>query len=543
MADIEAKLSSALDTFNWPAVEDICDSIIARIMREPDPMPDRSARTLMNRLRRKRQFQLMTRLAEALYQYGVRTPQVRRQYAQALIDQGMLGAAEMVLQTIIQDPQGLVGEEMEARGLTGRIYKQLYVNTKDPNSPANRANLERALKEYLYVYRLNTEKNLWHGINVVALVARARRDRLPVAGLPDELSLAQEILDTVAKIERESVDGLAGWDIATAMEAYVALGRDKEAVAEASRYLFNKDTDAFELASTIRQLTEVWQLNEQEPPGSLLLPICKAGHLSKQGATINNDPMRIREESAAAGAALEAMKGEGLEAVFGTDMMVTLDWYKKGLVKCNSLARIEELDGKPHGTGWLVNAGDFFPDRNDVLLLTNEHVISTDKQHQVAILPQDARANFQALGEVFKIKEIVWSSSYKELDATFVTIEEQPKAGPLELHSTAMEMTKPPKVPPRMYIIGFPAGRNLELSLQDNSLMACNEKLLHYRTPTQPGSSGSPVFEPKDWRVVGLHHKGLKKMPRIDGEAGTYEANEGIAIPALQNATRTPKAP
>jgi hypothetical protein len=68
-------------------------------------------------------------------------------------------------------------------------------------------------------------------------------------------------------------------------------------------------------------------------------------------------------------------------------------------------------------------------------------------------------------------------------------------------------------------------------------LLACNETLLHYRTPTEPGSSGSPVFEPEDWRVVGLHHRGSATMPRIDGQEGAYQANEGIAILALQKAT------
>jgi V8-like Glu-specific endopeptidase len=88
--------------------------------------------------------------------------------------------------------------------------------------------------------------------------------------------------------------------------------------------------------------------------------------------------------------------------------------------------------------------------------------------------------------------------------------------------------------PPRLYIIGHPRGRDLELSLQDNHLLALNERVLHYRTPTEPGSSGSPVFEPEDWRVVALHHKGNELMARIDGTPGTYQANEGISILALQ---------
>lgn len=534
---LTGKLSHALEEFNWQAAETIvCGELIPRIKRDPTPLPERSAKSLMHMLRRKRRFQLMTQLAEALFQSGVRTPQVRRQYAQALIDQGILAAGEMVLQSIIQDPQKPVGEEMEARGLTGRIYKQLYVNNNDPDSPVNRTNLERALNEYLHVYRLDPEEYLWHGINSVALIARARRDNVPLTGLPDDQVLAREILHTLAHREQEATEDIPAWDIATALEAYVALGEHEKAVGEASRYLYSPGADAFELGSTIRQLIEVWQLSEQEPPGSLLLPICKAGYLRKEGAShFEKDPKKIAAEAAAAGRAVESLKGEGFEKVFGSDAMVTLQWYKKGLEKCNAIARVEKQNGKGHGTGWLVRAEDFFPGRQGVLLLTNEHVISDDDTHPYAIFPEFAQANFQSLGRVIPVGEIVRSFSYKDLDATFVTLKEEPTGvEPLKLAPRAMRMSDPP---PRMYVIGHPAGRDLEISLQDNYLLACNQRLVHYRTPTEPGSSGSPVFEPENWEVVALHHKGDDEMPRIDGE-GTYPANEGIAIPAIQLATR-----
>ncbi len=59
-----------------------------------------------------------------------------------------------------------------------------------------------------------------------------------------------------------------------------------------------------------------------------------------------------------------------------------------------------------------MKASDFFPGREGVLLLTNEHVISGVSKHPAkAIPPRDAQANFQALGEVLQCKEIVWSSS------------------------------------------------------------------------------------------------------------------------------------
>src|SRR4029434_8915893 len=148
-------------------------------------------------LRRSRRYSLMTQIAEALLQSGLRTQQIRRQYAQALIDHGILAAGEMMLHSIIQEPQGIKAEELEARGLTGRIYKQLYVDNNDPKSVRNRAYLERALNEYLFVYRLDPQQNLWHGINVIALVARARRDTLPLTGLPDSVAIAQDILAVI----------------------------------------------------------------------------------------------------------------------------------------------------------------------------------------------------------------------------------------------------------------------------------------------------------------------------------------------------------
>ena len=536
LAELEFKLGRELEDFNWQKAKESCDEIIARIKSEPDPIPERSAKNIIYMLRRKRRFDLMTQLAEAMMQSGLRTPHIRRQYAQALIDQGNLAAAEMVLQSIIQDPQGFIGEEREARGLMGRIYKQIYVNN-DPQSQNNRANLERALNEYLYVYDLAPQQNLWHGINVVALAARARRDNLPLTGLPDADLLAQEILSTLDRREQEATEPLPAWDVATALEAYVARGRDKDAAEIAARYVYSQGADAFEIASTLRQLTEVWQLNDKEPPGSYLLPMCKAGYLEKQGAVIEGDPRKLKRDAAAAGSAIEAMKGEGFERVFGSDMMVTLKWYKKGLEQCNSIARVERRNGKGHGTGWLVNASDFFTDRQGLLLLTNEHVISDDDQHPYAILPENAQANFQAVEQVFKVKEIIWSSPYTDLDATFVSLEGEPTLKPLEIYKDAMKMVKPPKAAPRMYIMGHPSGRDLELSLQDNYLLACNERVIHYRTPTEPGSSGSPVFENKEWKVVALHHKGGTEMKKLNDPSSTYEANEGIMLTALRTAT------
>jgi len=528
-AELESRLKRALEAFDWQGATNICNGIIDRIKQSDEKIPEATARRLLAALRRKRRFALMRSLAEAVIQSGVTAAQVRRQYAQALIDDGHLDEAESELNAIVQDPATNAGEVTEARGLIGRVYKQRYVNAKIP-SEENAANLRRGLERYHETYLLDPKRNLWHGINTVALTARARRDGLSFAGMPDELALARELLATIAEMEANSPTGnLYVWDEATRMEAYVALGQYDDAVASALRYVDSCDADAFEIKSTIRQLEEVWQLSYNNPPGTLLLPLLKASQLSTEGGFANREPQKVAEESAAVDLAIQH-----LEAKFDGARTVTLIWYKKGLEQCNSVARIEKLNGKGHGTGWLVNASDFFPDLEGKLLVTNEHVISNVENHPKAIFPEDARANFQATGEILRVKEIVWSSSHTDLDATFVRLEKEPTAPALVLHPRAVRMTQPPANVQRLYIIGHPAGGDLQFSIEDNHLLSCDDTLLHYRTPTEPGSSGSPVFEAEDWRVVALHHAGSENLASLDGVSGTYKANEGIAIRAIK---------
>jgi V8-like Glu-specific endopeptidase len=56
---------------------------------------------------------------------------------------------------------------------------------------------------------------------------------------------------------------------------------------------------------------------------------------------------------------------------------------------------------------------------------------------------------------------------------------------------------------------------------------------LHYRAPTEGGSSGSPIFNIQ-WKLIGVHHAGDRAMARLNGQPGTYEANEGIWIQAIR---------
>src|SRR5687768_404029 len=129
-----AALSTALNAYDWTRAQEICSDLIARLRIKGEPYPEQSAKKILDLLRRKRRFATMERVADAFLQNGQTAPQIVRQYAQAMIDQGNFTASHLVLKSIADDFWSTPAEKAEANGLIGRIHKQLYVNA---NSPSN----------------------------------------------------------------------------------------------------------------------------------------------------------------------------------------------------------------------------------------------------------------------------------------------------------------------------------------------------------------------------------------------------------------------
>ena len=90
-------LTEALDAFDWAGVDDQCQRLVARIRSEVDPFPLDRARAILQKLRRKRRFENMAFVAEALTQSGVHGPRVGIYYSQALIEKGQYAPAESML--------------------------------------------------------------------------------------------------------------------------------------------------------------------------------------------------------------------------------------------------------------------------------------------------------------------------------------------------------------------------------------------------------------------------------------------------------------
>ena len=163
-------LGLAISRHDYQRSDGLVSALTAYLNNNKAPYPDQAARSDLDELRRKRQFSLMSRYAEAAIASGVKDLTVRRLYAQSLIELADFGAALKVLKKIVADAPAKDNESYEARGLMGRVYKQQYVNA--PRDPQATRWMRLAIDAYDSVYTSDPEQ-VWHGVNAASLMLRA----------------------------------------------------------------------------------------------------------------------------------------------------------------------------------------------------------------------------------------------------------------------------------------------------------------------------------------------------------------------------------
>lgn len=557
-----SRIKERLDRMDKKSAAAFCEELILSLYGSDDAFPSTEGEKILQYLRNKRMFTQMQRVADALIQTGRDTFTIQRQYVQSLIDQGNYTAALAVLNQLISETgkadnknAKAAKENMESRGLLGRIYKQLYVNAG--NNSVRKADFIRwAIDAYEAVYNAAPGTALWHGINAVALVQRAKSDGIEDSAWPNDRELAQSILTLIQ--QRYDDQEATIWQFATACEACVALQKPEEAMHWLSGYLRMPDVDAFEVASMLRQMKEIWRLDMHSEMGQMILPLLQAELLEREGGSFTIDTGMLQEQAemeAHITTAYAGIKGKSssnkqipkLEKIFGEDSFKTYRWYMTGASRCMAIARIGRDSTKGFGTGFLVKGTDLHESLGEeLLLITNAHVVSNDAAEK-ALHPDEAIVTFEVLDKdaaELRISELIWSSPSSLLDASVLRFDKESLAivkaltkdisfYPLAKRLPAIQTDAAPEE--RIYIIGHPAGGTLQLSFQDNLLLDYEDPRIHYRTPTTGGSSGSPVFN-QQWELIGLHHAGSEEMPRLHGKPGTYQANEGMWIQAIKNA-------
>jgi hypothetical protein len=357
----------------------------------------------------------------------------------------------------------------------------------------------------------------------VALAIRAQADVLP--DLPDfePDQIARELLQSV------STSASDAWDYAVGMEASLALDQHDAAVRWAQRYVA-QDVDAFEVASTLRQLVEVWRLTPERSPGNRLLPLLESKLLSLDGGSV--EPL----SSVGHLAGLQARDGAGFERVFGEAGFVSLKWYRDGLQRARAVARIGRSEYHGAGTGFLARGEDLHPGwQGRRVLLTNSHVLARAGSPWLhGLEPTETRVSFSVAVDggsdihEASVSEVLWQSSPSEHDAVVVQLDNPPDVEPCPIqHSPIARNSKTQRV----FIVGHPGGDALKFSLYNNRVLEQDARHVQYRAATDQGSSGSPVFD-LGWRVLALHHRGKQELPHLDGR-GVHAANEGVLLSAI----------
>jgi hypothetical protein len=537
-----ARLRDAVEDFDWPLVTAVVDEYRAHLRAAPAQVPVREAKEVLRLLRENRRYEELLAVADALLANHVIDAGVKRAVAQGLVDRGRPATSLLVFRAIADDPETTPAEAAEALGGIGRCCKELFLATTDPAT--RRGYLTRAYTAYRGAYDDDPD-NGWLGINAAALLARAAREGLtiddaqsapvsPAAARSQARRLAGDVLDAVVGTAEPDV-----WALATACEASVALGDLDEAVGWAGQIVDGGDASAFELAALVRQLTTVWQLDAGTPPGDRLLPMLRAELLSRNGGDVVLDVGDLRADL------LDPTSEESLEKIFGDTRFVGLPWYRTGLERCRAVARVETESADGIGTGFLVAGPALHPALPPLVLLTNGHVIPEGLDPQDAFVafhgvdadgaPEPAGAGAAAGEPRFRVRRLLWHepSAAPGLDTSILELAAYPPGvDPLPVADDLPRLGG--RTSQRAYIIGHPRGLETpQYSLQDNVILDYDDVLLHYRSPTEPGSSGSPVFD-NQWRLIGLHHAGRTDTPRLHNAGGTYAANEAILLAAVR---------
>jgi len=205
------------------------------------------------------------------------------------------------------------------------------------------------------------------------------------------------------------------------------------------------------------------------------------------------------------------------EKIIGENTLRDVRLLELALEASRAVVRIVTADSL--GSGFLVGEG---------LIMTNHHVIGRQEsappcafqfhyQLDKQLNPRPILAARAKPGGLFYTNPA--------LDVTVVEVLDAPAdVAPLTLARRRVEKES------RVNIIQHPGGHYKKISMQNNFVAFADGRSLQYLTSTEPGSSGSPVFD-NDFLVIGIHHSG--GMLLEPGGEQKYLRNAGSSMIAV----------
>ncbi|MDQ2987551.1 MAG: serine protease, partial [Pseudomonadota bacterium] len=271
-------------------------------------------------------------------------------------------------------------------------------------------------------------------------------------------------------------------------------------------------------------------------------------HLLSEATQVVNREQSLIAAAAAGGNVRPLTEAIGLERVIGKKDFLDANFMEIGLAVARFVGRINirSDSGRSigYGTGFMVSPR---------LLLTNNHVLGSADEARASEVEFDYQNDRQGrllplVG--FGLDPDAFFMTDKKLDFTLVAVREVSAGGlPLRRYgwSRLIGATGKALLGESLNIIQHPRGEPKQIVLRSNELVDLFDQFAQYRTDTEPGSSGSPVYNDQ-WELVALHHSGVPKTDANgnlldkDGKIWTddmdpdkleWVANEGIRVSRL----------
>jgi endonuclease G, mitochondrial len=211
-----------------------------------------------------------------------------------------------------------------------------------------------------------------------------------------------------------------------------------------------------------------------------------------------------------------------LERIINTADFVDVRYLESGAAAARAVCRIDIRNDSGRtlgfGTASLVSPR---------LLLTNHHVLENAEMAGAS----RAEFNFQdgvdgrpLASTSFALDPVAFFLADSELDFALVAVGAGAQALEPFGRNPLIEAEGKAVVGEFVTIVQHPRGHKKQVALRENRIVDLLDSFLHYEADTEPGSSGSPVFNDQ-WEIVALHHASVP-APSHD-ELGGF-MNEGI---------------
>jgi V8-like Glu-specific endopeptidase len=270
------------------------------------------------------------------------------------------------------------------------------------------------------------------------------------------------------------------------------------------------------LAFFVKMLSDIYDLADERHD--------RLDSLAEQIEWVSNVPIRP--------ARLESINFEANPA--GSEMIWISD-VERMLECAKSVARIEVQtfsNGNPRGsstgTAWLLTPN---------LALTCRHVIEAMGTLDTSINPRDLRMQISnalltfdytsgGKGLQYKVSSLEYPSfESPSLDYAIIRLEDRSDKPLHDRGYLWLDSDSPLTSQTSLYIIQHPLGHPQQISGDLFIKPSTSPGYILYRTPTNPGTSGSPVFNRTSWGVIALHN----------GENTQARLREGLLLKAVMS--------